>query len=106
VAAKDATIADLKRQNAQLEASHARTVAAKDAAFAKLERDHAASRADAAVQLAAVHAVVTSELSLEIHSVRRDRRQFATLPPYRLTGSIPRGAPPLAATSGRSIPTP
>jgi hypothetical protein len=50
VAAKDATIAELKKQNALPEASHAPAVAAqdaKDAAFAKLEREHAALHAEA-----------------------------------------------------------
>jgi hypothetical protein len=70
---------ELKQQNAQLEASHARTVTAKDAAIAKFEREHAALRADSAAQLAAIHAVVTSKFALELHPVRRDRRQFATL---------------------------
>jgi hypothetical protein len=86
VVAKNATIAEFKKQNAHLEASHARAIAAKDAGFAKLEREHAALnveavalRADAAAKLAAIHAVVTSKFALELHPVRRDRRQFATL---------------------------
>jgi hypothetical protein len=58
----------------------------KDAAFANLEREHAALYAEAntlkaevAAQLSTIHAAVTSKLALEIHPVRRDRRQFATL---------------------------
>jgi hypothetical protein len=34
---------------------------------------------DAAAHLAAVRAAITSNLALELHPVRRDRRQFATL---------------------------
>jgi hypothetical protein len=70
VAAKNTTIAELKQQNAQLEASHARTVAAKDAIIAQLEREHAALKADAAAKLA-----------LEVHTVRCDRRQFVRCTP-------------------------
>jgi hypothetical protein len=89
VAAKNATIADLKKQNAKLDSLRARAVAAKDAkdaAFAKLEREHAALKAEAtalkaevAAQISAVHAAVTSKFALELHPVRWDRRQFATL---------------------------
>jgi hypothetical protein len=82
VVAKDASIAELQKQNS----SHARAITAKDTAFAKLERDYAALkveatalRAEVAAQLAAVHAAVTSKFALELHPVRRDRRQFATL---------------------------
>jgi hypothetical protein len=78
-AAKDAAIADMSRRFAELEASHARTVAAKDAAFANLEREHAGLKADVAARLSAVYTVVTSKLALELHPIRTDRRQFATL---------------------------
>jgi hypothetical protein len=43
------------------------------------ERELASLRVEAVARLSAVHAAVTSKLALEIHSVRRDRRQFATL---------------------------
>jgi hypothetical protein len=86
VAAQAASIAELKKQNAQLEASHARAITAKDTALAKLECDQATMlRAEVAAQVSAVHAVVTSKLALELHPVRRDRRQFATLH----TGPVP-----------------
>jgi hypothetical protein len=69
-----------------LQASHADTIASRDAAAADLraalatrERELAALRAEATAQLSAVHAVVTSKLALELHPVRGDRRQFATL---------------------------
>jgi hypothetical protein len=86
IASKDTTFANLEREftalradaTAQL-AAHARTVAAKDAAFANLERELTTLRADATAHLAEVHAAVTSKLALELHPVRRDRRQFATL---------------------------
>jgi hypothetical protein len=91
IAGKAAHIALLEKQivklkashaatNATLEASHARVGAAKDAAAADL-RAALAQRAETTSQLAAVHAAVTSKATLEVHPVRRDRRQFATLHP-------------------------
>jgi hypothetical protein len=77
--AKDAAITAVELRIAELEASHARTIAAKDAALGNLEHEHAALRADAAAQFTAIHAAVTSELALEIHPVRTDGLQFATL---------------------------
>jgi hypothetical protein len=78
-AAKDAAAANLS-------AAHAATVASKDAvvgdlrtALATRERELATLRGRTAAQLAAVHAAITSNLALELHPVRRDRCQFATL---------------------------
>jgi hypothetical protein len=68
IAAKDAAIADLKSSLAQANVS-----------LAKVEAENDVLKADAAAQLATIHAAVTSKLALEIHPVRRDRRQFATL---------------------------
>jgi hypothetical protein len=90
LASRDRELAVLRAETtahlADLKASHAATVAAKDAAAADLqialatrEREHAALRADSAAQLAAIHAAVTSTLALEVHAMRSDGRQFATL---------------------------
>jgi hypothetical protein len=40
---------------------------------------HVVLRAEVAAQLATIHAAVTSKLALELHPVRTDRSQFATL---------------------------
>jgi hypothetical protein len=90
-------LAALRAENtarlADLQASHGVTVAAKDTAAADLrialvtrEREHAALRAETAAQLSAIHTVVTSKFALELHPVRLDRRQFATLH----VGPVPR----------------
>jgi hypothetical protein len=86
MAARDVTIASHAAFVAELKASHAAAVAVKDAAATDLktalatrERECAALQAQAAAQLAAIYAAVTSNLALELHPVRRDRRQFATL---------------------------
>jgi hypothetical protein len=63
-AAQAAHVTLLKEQQATLEVSDAAAVAA---------------RAKTTAQLSAVHAAVTSNFALELHPVRRDRRQFATL---------------------------
>jgi hypothetical protein len=108
VAAKAAHVTLLKKRIAKLEASHAaavakleathaRTVAVSDAAssdlrtaIAKLDREHAVLNAETAPQLAAVHAAVTSNLALELHPIRHDRRQFAMLH----AGPVPCDDPP------------
>jgi polyhydroxyalkanoate synthesis regulator phasin len=97
VAAKDAAAVELRTALGNLEREHAAlradtaarlsdlhasqwaTVFAKDADIARSEYKYAKLETEVAAQLSVVHAAVTSKLALELHPVRRDRRQFATL---------------------------
>jgi hypothetical protein len=82
VVTKEAVILELQASLATLKATHAAAVVAHEAATAqhvKVEAENATLKAEATLQRAALRCAVTSTLALEIHPVRRDCRQFATL---------------------------